>query len=98
MKSFRKEKDHSSSAIIFLFFSWCFKPLFSSEANIIVTTTAILSRKVEHNRENKGQRRKKQNCWRERVQQCWVGLVPVWTEIAWELQLDIFYSCFLPCF
>lgn len=68
------------------------------KANINVTTTAVLSRKVESHRENKGQRRRKQNCRRGRVQQCWVGLAPVWTEIAGKLQSDILYFYFLSWF
>lgn len=99
MKSFIKEKDHLSSARIFVllfFFPLLFLiPSLPVKGSINVTTTAILSRKVERNRENKGQRRGKQNCRRGRVQQCWVGLAPVWTEIARKLQLDIFYFLFL---
>lgn len=68
------------------------------KANINVTTTAVLSRKVESHRENKGQRRRKQNCRRGRVQQCWVGLAPVWTEIAGKLQSDMLYFYFLSWF
>lgn len=90
MKSFRKEKDHSSSDLSIFFFS----PVILNHSspvkpNINVTTTGILSEKLKATGENKGQIRRKQNCWRGRVLQCWVGLAPVWTEISGKLQLDI---------
>lgn len=78
----------------FLFFSSLFKPLFFSEGNHLHYHYRNFSRKVESHREKKGQRRRKQIARGGRVQQYWVGLAPVWTEIAGKLQLDILFLLF----